>query len=62
MKITFDLPHPAAELLLRLMGHIRQHTGQEPAAAEICQSMIVDLLLDDAIEHGQVPDVSVTVN
>jgi hypothetical protein len=52
MRITFDLPDPAAALLLRLMGHIREHACVEPDAAAICQSMIVDLLIDDAMAHG----------
>jgi hypothetical protein len=57
MRIQFDLPDPAAELLLRLINHIRQHTGTEPAAAAVCRSMIVDLLVDDAIEHGIVVSI-----
>jgi hypothetical protein len=52
MRIQFDLPDPAAALLLRLMGHIREHAGTEPDSNQICQSMIVDLLVDDAVEHG----------
>jgi len=63
MRIQFDLPDPAAALLLRLMGHIRLHqevtadkSDSVPRTAnEICQSMIVDLLVDDAVEHGLLP-------
>ena len=62
MRITFDLPQPAASLLLRLMGHIRHHTGQEPAAADICQSMVVDLLVDDAVMHGTIPANDFSLN
>ncbi len=62
MRITFDLPDPAAALLLRLMGHIREHHGGEPIANDICQSMIVDLLVDDAVEHGVVPVTEWSLN
>jgi hypothetical protein len=68
MRITFDLPDPAASLLLRLAAHIRTHAkhasgdpGSEPSCDAICRSMVVDLLVDDAIEHGVVPDAAVTV-
>lgn len=52
MRIQFDLPDGPAQLLLRLVAHIRQHANTEADAAQVCQSMIVDILLDDAIEHG----------
>ena len=52
MTITFDLPPTAASLLLRLMGHIKQHTGAEPSADAICCSMITDLLIDDVLAHS----------
>ena len=55
MRITFDLPSPAAELLLRLAAHIRLHAGTEPSCDAICQSMIVDLLIDDAVAHRAMP-------
>jgi hypothetical protein len=61
MRITFDLPQPAASLLLRLAAHIRTHAGTEPSCDAICQSLVVDLLVDDAIEHGVVPDAAMTV-
>ena len=52
MIIQFDLPEPAATLLLRLMGHIKRHTGAEPSADAICCSMITDLLIDDVLAHS----------
>ena len=55
MRITFELPSPAAELLLRLAAHIRAHAGTEPSCDAICQSMIVDLLIDDAVAHRAMP-------
>ena len=61
MRITFDLPQPAASLLLRLAAHIRTHAGTEPSCDAICQSMIVDLLVDDAVCHGIMPASDVTV-
>ena len=48
MTITFDLPDPVAELLLRLVEHIRHHAGEEPSADVLCRSLIVDILIDDA--------------
>jgi hypothetical protein len=55
MVIQFELSEPAASLLLRLMGHLRDCTGTAPDSNQICQSMIVDLLVDDAVEHGVIP-------
>ena len=55
MRITFDLPDPAATLLLRLAAHIRAHAGTEPSCDAICRSMVVDILVDDAAEHGVIP-------
>ena len=52
MRITFELPEPTATLLLRLMDHIREHTGTAPSADAICQSMITDLLIDDVLAHS----------
>jgi hypothetical protein len=52
MIIQFDLPPTAASLLLRLMDHIREHTGTVPSADAICCSMITDLLIDDLLAHG----------
>ena len=55
MIIQFELPEPAATLLLRLAAHIRTHAGTEPSCDAICQSMIVDLLIDDVLAHNTVP-------
>lgn len=52
MTITFDLPEPAAELLLRLMEHIRHHAGVAPDQDAVCRSLIVDILIDDAMAHS----------
>ena len=52
MTITFDLPEPVAELLLRLVEHIRHHAGEEPSADVLCRSLIVDILIDDAMAHS----------
>ena len=52
MEITFKLPPAAAELLLRLMEHIRHHAGEEPDADMLCRSLIVDILIDDAMAHS----------
>ena len=52
MVIQFELPEPAATLLLRLMAHIRQHTGEEPDSNQICLSMIIDVLIDDKLAHS----------
>ena len=52
MIIQFELPEPAATLLLRLMAHIRQHTGEEPDSNQICRSMIIDVLIDDVLAHS----------
>lgn len=51
MRIQFDLPDGPAQLLLRLVSHIREQTGQADVNA-ICQSFVTDILVDDAIEHG----------
>jgi hypothetical protein len=62
MRITFDLPDPAAQLLLRLAAHIRHHAGTEPSCDAICQSMVVDLLVDDAVLHGTIPASEFSLN
>jgi hypothetical protein len=54
LRITFDLPDGPAQLLLRLVSHIRTHTGTEPDCAAVCQSMVTDILVEDAVEHGVV--------
>ncbi len=59
MRIQFDLPDGPSQLLQRLASHIREHAGDNPSCDQICQSMIIDILLDDAMEHGAgMPDKS----
>ena len=55
MRITFDLPDPAAQLLLRLMDHLNQHSAVAADSNTLCRSMIVDLLIDDAVAHRTAP-------
>ena len=62
MRITFELPSPAAELLLRLAAHIRAHAGTEPSCDAICRSLVTDILVDDAIEHGVIPEAVMSLN
>jgi hypothetical protein len=58
MRITFDLPPPAATLLLRLAAHIRDHAGTEPSCDAICRSLVTDILVDDAVCHGVIAEPS----
>jgi hypothetical protein len=53
MVISFTLPDSAAQMLLRLMLCISENSHVVPSADDIARSLIIDLLADDAAEHGE---------
>jgi hypothetical protein len=54
MRIEFDLPDTFAVMLQRLTSHIREHADPGADPHKICQSLIVDILVDDATAHGAI--------
>ena len=54
MRIEFDLPDPAEQLLLRLAATIRTNTAYAPSVNEIARSLVMEVLIDDAVSHGVV--------
>ena len=60
MRIEFDLPDPAEQLLLRLATCIRVNSQHAPSVNEIARSLVMEVLIDDAVSHGVVgrPDWS----
>jgi hypothetical protein len=52
MEIRFTLPDTAEQLLLRLATCIRQHTDQQPSVHDIVRSLVMEVLIDDAEQHG----------
>ena len=62
MRIQFELSDAASQLLLRLAEHLRAHAGTDPSCDAICASLVTDILIDDAIEHGVIGVVEHRVN
>jgi hypothetical protein len=58
MQLTFTIPDSAAELLTRLMLCIRENSHHAPSIHEIARSIVLDVLIDDAQQHGLVVDIS----
>jgi hypothetical protein len=54
MVISFTLPDTAAAMLNRLVKCIAEVNGAAPEADEIVRSMVIDLLADDAVAHGEI--------
>lgn len=55
MQISFTLPDSAAAMLERLAQCISKHSQHAPSVSELARSMIIDLLADDAEQHGEIP-------
>lgn len=52
MRIQFDLPDGAASMLKMLAHCIERGTGEQPTPAELCRSLVIEILVDDAAAHG----------
>jgi len=56
MQITFRLPKSTAELLLLSAERMRLQTGREHSVHSIARALVQEVLIDDAAEHGLIPD------
>jgi hypothetical protein len=51
MQIKFTLPHHHAMMLRRLACVIAENSTEAPSPSDIAKSLIIELLIDDALAH-----------
>jgi hypothetical protein len=61
MRISFTLPDSSAAMLERLAQCINEGSQEAVTPEELCRSFVIDILADDAAQHGRLPRTSYTL-
>jgi hypothetical protein len=54
LRVSFTLPDGSADMLRRLAHCIKEAGEGNPSIDEIARALVIDVLMDDALAHGEI--------